>query len=522
MTTARVIEHVDTTIRDGNQSLWSATGLTTPDVLGIAPTLDRVGYHALDFTSSTHMAVSVRFHKEDPWERLRLVSAAMPNTPLGMIGTGMRFISWVPAAEDLMALSFRVAARNGLRRFQIADPSNDPARIGKVAAMARREGIEQVVVGLTYSISPVHTHDYYAQRTAALADCGDIDRFYLKDPGGLLTPDAVRELAPHFLAAAGERTVELHSHCTIGLAPLVYVEGVRAGFQVVHTAIAPLSRGTSQPDVLNTVTNLEAAGFAHVLDLEAQALVSVHFQVVAVEKALPPGTPQEFDGAYYRHQLPGGMVTTTQRMLAQIRRPELYEQVLEEVTRVRAEMGYPIIVTPVSQFIASQAARNVMDGERWKSVSDETIRYFWGHYGESPAPVDPEVAERVLSLPQAAKLRDLEPISLDGARARFGKRISDEELLLRLTMPAEQVDAMVAAKAPSVAAPSPSGGAAGGLLPTQAAKVPQPAAQRAAEPAAEPAGSTPVVTLLRELAARPDIREFTLTGDDESVVWRRG
>jgi oxaloacetate decarboxylase alpha subunit len=179
MNSGRVIEFVDTTIRDGNQSLWGATGLTTPDVLEIAPTLDRVGYHCLDFTSSTHMSVSVRFHQEDPWERLRLVSAAMPDTPLGMIGTGMRFISWVPAAEDLMALSFRCAVRNGLRRFQIADPSNDPERIRRIAAMARREGIEEVVVGLTYSISPAHTHAYYAQCAAELAGCADIDRFYL-------------------------------------------------------------------------------------------------------------------------------------------------------------------------------------------------------------------------------------------------------------------------------------------------------------------------------------------------------
>ena len=441
-----MIEFVDTTIRDGNQSLWSATGLTTPDVLAIAPVLDRVGYHALDFTSSTHMAVSVRFHQEDPWERLRRVSAAMPDTPLGMIGTGMRFISWVPAAEDLMALSLRVAVRNGLRRFQIADPSNDPERIRRIAAMCRREGIAQVVVGLTYSISPVHTHDYYAQRAAALADCADIDRFYLKDPGGLLTPDAVRELAPHFLSAAGARGAELHSHCTIGLAPLVYVEGVRAGFQVVHTACGPLSRGTSQPEVGNTVTNLHAAGFGHGLDLEAQARVTEHFARLAEEKGLPTGTPQEFDGAYYRHQLPGGMVTTTQRMLAEIGHPELYAEVLEEVSRVRAEMGYPIIVTPVSQFIASQAARNVIDPERWKVVSNETIRYFLGHYGEPPAPVDADVADRVLSMPRAAKLRDLEPVSLEGAHARFGAGISDEELLLRLTMPAEQVDAMVAAR----------------------------------------------------------------------------
>jgi oxaloacetate decarboxylase alpha subunit len=484
------IEYVDTTTRDGNQSLWSATGLTTPDVLAIAPTLDRVGYHSLDFTSSTHMAVSVRFHHEDPWERIRLVSEAMPETPLGMITTGMRFISWTPADPDVIALSLRLVARNGIRRLQIADPSNDPDRLKRIAAMARREGIEEVVIGLTYSISPVHTHAYYAQRAAALADCADMNRLYLKDPGGLLTPDAVRELAPHFVAAAGGRTVELHSHCTIGLAPLVYVEGVRAGFQVVHTACGPLARGTSQPDVVNTTSNLDAAGYSHDLDLDAQAIVSEHFHQLARAKGLPAGAPREFDGAYYRHQLPGGMVTTTRRMLEELRRPELFDQVLEEVTRVRAEMGYPILVTPVSQFVASQAARNVIDPERWANVSDETVRYFLGHYGEPVAPVDPEIAERVLSRPGVAKLRELEPLSLEGARERFGKRITDEELLLRLTMPSEQVDAMISARGSSPA------------------------------PAARP-GRAPLVTLLQELARRPAISALELHKDGESVVWRR-
>ena len=180
----RLVEFVDTTTRDGNQSLWSATGLTTPDVLAIAPTMDRVGYHALDFTSSTHMAVSVRFHREDPWERIRAVSAAMPNTPLSIITTGMRFISWVPADQDVIAFAFRLVARNGIRRMQIADPSNDPARLKRLATMAHKEGIEEVVIGLTYSISPVHTHAYYAEHAAALAECADMDRLYLKDPGG--------------------------------------------------------------------------------------------------------------------------------------------------------------------------------------------------------------------------------------------------------------------------------------------------------------------------------------------------
>ncbi len=442
-----VIEFVDTTTRDGNQSLWSATGLTTPDVVAIAPTLDRVGYHALDFTSSTHMAVSVRFHHEDPWERIRLVSQAMPATPLGMITTGMRFISWVPCDEEVMRLSFRLVARNGIRRLQFADPSNEPARLKRLAAMAHQEGIEEVVIGLTYSISEVHTHSYYAQRAAELSDCADMDRLYLKDPGGLLTVDAVRELAPHFLSSAGQRQTELHSHCTIGLAPYVYVEGVKAGFQVVHTASGPLSRGTSQPEALNTARNLEATGYSHHLDVEAQAVVSEHFAEIARAKELPVGAPREFDALYYTHQLPGGMVTTTRRMLEEIGRPQLFDAVLDEVTEVRAEMGYPIIVTPVSQLIASQAARNVIDKERWTHISNETVRYFLGHYGEPPAPVDPAIAERVLDRPQARKLRDLKPITLDGAREKFGTRISDEELLLRLTMPVEQVDAMTAAPA---------------------------------------------------------------------------
>ena len=482
---------VDTSLRDGNQSLWGAVGLTTPDVLAIAPVMDRVGFHALDFTASTHLGVSVRFNREDPFERIRLVSAAMPNTPLSMITTGMRFISWVPANEDVMALSVRLVVRNGIRRMQIADPSNDVARLRRLAAMARREGVEEVVIGLTYSISPVHTHDYYAQRAAALAGCPEMDRLYLKDPGGLLTPDAVRELAPHFVAAAPPGAAELHGHCTTGLAPFVYVEGVRAGFATVHTACGPLSRGTSQPELANTVGNLEAAGFSLELDLDAAAVVAEHFAALAAAKGLPAGTPQEFDAAYYRHQLPGGMVTTTQRMLSEIRRPELFDAVLEEVVRVRAEMGHPIIVTPVSQFIASQATRNVIDGERWRNVSDETVRYFLGHYGEPPAPVDPQIAELVLANPAAERLRDLEPLTLEGARGRFGARISEEELLLRLTMPEEQVDAMVAARGE-----------------------PAPA------PAARP-GRAPLVTLLEELAKRPAITQLALVKDTDTVLWRR-
>jgi oxaloacetate decarboxylase (Na+ extruding) subunit alpha len=489
---SETVEIVDTTTRDGNQSLWSATGLTTPDVLAIAPTMDRVGFRALDFTSSTHMGISVRFHREDPWELIRLVSAAMPNTPLGLITTGMRFIQWVPAGEDVMRLAFRCWVRNGMRRIQIVDPSNQPDALIRMARVAREEDFDEVVVGLTYSISPVHTHDYYLERAAAVARSQDIDRLYLKDPGGLLMPDAVRTLIPGFIERFAPRPVELHSHCTIGLGPLAYVEGLRSGVRTLHTAVAPLGSGTSNPPAEATLRNIEAEGVSHALDTEALAVVSDHFRELARERGLPIGAPAEFDAAYFRHQMPGGMVTTTRRQLQELGRPELFDAALEEVTRVRAEMGYPIMVTPVSQFVATQAVMNVISGERWSKVSDEMVRYFLGHFYEPPAPVDPDVADRVLSLSRAAELRHLEPLTLEGARKRLGRRLSDEELLLRLTMPAEQVDAMIAERGES------------------------------RPPLARP-GRAPLVRLLHELARRKSITYLRLEDGraGDVLVWRR-
>jgi oxaloacetate decarboxylase alpha subunit len=487
------IEIVDTTTRDGNQSLWGATGLTTPDVLAIAPTMDRVGFHALDFTSSTHMAVSVRYHREDPWQRIRQVAAAMPDTPLTFLTTGTRFISWKPADADVIRLSFRLAMRNGIRRVMIADPMNDTERLTWLARMAREEGAEEVVVGLTYSVSEVHTDAYYGSRAQALAASPDIHRLYLKDPGGLLTPDRVRTLAPLFTTAFAGRPVELHSHCTTALAPLVYVEGAQLGLTTLHTAVAPLANGTSQPAAETTLRNVGAAGFSHTLDLEALGAMSEYFRELARERRLPLGAPAEYDAAYYRHQLPGGMVTTMRRQLTEMRRPELFEQVLDEVAHVRADLGFPIMVTPFSQFVGTQAVMNALAGERYANVPDEVLRYLLGQFGEPPAPVNAEVADRLLSLPRAAELRDVEPVHLEGARERFGRGISDEELLLRLTMPAEQVDAMVAAEA---------GGSGSAAAP------PRP-------------GRDPLVRLLHEVAKRRSITYLRLAKGDDVVVWRR-
>jgi oxaloacetate decarboxylase (Na+ extruding) subunit alpha len=483
---------VDTTVRDGNQSLWSATGLSTQDILAVAPTIDRVGYHALDFTSSTHLAISVRYHLEDPWERLRLTAAAMPRTRLTFLTTGTRFISWTPAADDVLALAFATAVRNGVRRFQIMHPSNDVPTLHSLARMARRAGAEEVVLALTYSVSPVHDDAYFSERIAALTAGEVADRFYLKDPGGLLVPERARAVVGMLSKAAGERPVEVHSHCTTGLAPLVYLEALRAGAQTLHTAVRPLACGTSQPSAEMTLHNLVESGFGHDIDEQALAQTSAYFDRLAREKGLPTAVMPEYDAAYYRHQLPGGMATTMRRQLEEMRRGDLFDAALDEVARVRAELGYPIMVTPLSQFVATQAVMNLLAPERYANVPDEVVRMVLGQFGEPAAPPDPAVLERILARPRAQQLRDVEPLSLEGARERHGAGICDEELLLRLTMPAEQVDAMLAAGRSGVHE------------------------RRSAGPR-----HAPVVRLLRELDRRPSVTELELRAGEEHVRWRR-
>jgi oxaloacetate decarboxylase alpha subunit len=196
------IELIDTSVRDGNQSLWGATGLNTAMMLEIAPVMDQVGFAAIDFSTSTHMAVAVRFKRENPWDRLRLMRKAMPRTPLQFLTTGMRFISWELAHPEFMRLTFRLLIRNGIRRFAVMDSMNDMGALLAVAGAIRAEGGEDIIAALTYSVSPVHTEAHYLSCASALAQSPLIDRFYLKDPGGLLTAERAASLIPRLRACA--------------------------------------------------------------------------------------------------------------------------------------------------------------------------------------------------------------------------------------------------------------------------------------------------------------------------------
>ena len=250
------IRLVDTSLRDGNQSLWGATGLTTGMVEAVGPLLDQVGYEAIDFTSSTNLLVGLKEYQENPWERISRMRDATANTPLSAITTGMRFMSWERASEPVMRMALRLMAKHGLRRLQILEPMNDVDALLRVAQWAKEEGVEIVVAAVTFTESPVHTDARYSHNVAAYAASEFVDAVYVKDPGGLLTAERTRQLIPGVRAAAGTKTLELHSHTTTGAASHVYLVAAELGVDVLHTGLGPLSNGTAQPSLENLLDEL--------------------------------------------------------------------------------------------------------------------------------------------------------------------------------------------------------------------------------------------------------------------------
>jgi len=440
------IQLLDVSIRDGNQSLWGAMGFTTPQILSVAPIMDRVGFHALDFTSSTHMGIAVRTHKEDPWERIRMTHAAMPNTPLQFIGTGLRFISWEGQHPDFMQIVYDRLVANGISRFVVLDPMHDPEALLESARMIRKAGATEIIAALTYTISEVHDDAFYAKLAAQVSKSPHVDRAYIKDPSGLLTPERARTLIPAVRAQLGDKPLELHSHCTIGLSGLSYMAAAELGVEVLHVACGPLANGSSLPNAQRVAANLHELGHTVNIDERALAMVADYFTRLAEAENLPAGTPQEYDASFLRHQVAGGVMTTTRRQLAELGLEDRFPDVMREVVQVRAELGYPIMVTPFPQIVCTQALSNIIGAERYGYVSDQVIRYVLEKFGRPTAPVDANVKDRILSRPRAKELAaEPPPLPPEELRKHFKPEISDDEFLLRAAMPAEEVDTMLAA-----------------------------------------------------------------------------
>lgn len=469
---------VDVSIRDGNQSLWGATGLDTPQILEIAGALDRVGFDAIDFTSSSHMAVAVRYFRNNPWERIRRVRAAMPRTPLQFITTGLRFIAWQQADPDFMRLVYRRLQANGIRRFVMLDPMHDADAVIAAARIIREEGDAEVMGALTFTLSDVHDDGFYAGFAAKLAASPDIDLFYLKDPGGLMSPERVRALAPAVRAVIGDKRLEIHAHCTIGHGPLTSLAAASLGISAVHVGIGPLGDGSSLPEASRMLANLREAGHDVPVDDRALQRVSDYWTRLAAANGLPPGAPQAFDASFLRHQIAGGVMTTTLRQLDELGLADRFPAVIAETEQVRAELGFPIMVTPFPQMVMSQALFNVIGSARYGQVSDQVIRYILGKFGRPTRQVDAAVEAVILDRPRAREIAD-EPDfpTLADLRRRFGAAMDEEEFLLRAVMPGDQVDALL------------------GAGPVRASYTPEVA---------------PLLSLLKQLAHRPAARDIMI------------
>ncbi|HXG51380.1 MAG TPA: hypothetical protein VNN77_08260 [candidate division Zixibacteria bacterium] len=441
------IRFVDTTIRDGHQSLW-AENMTTGMMLPVAERLDRAGFDAIELISSSHLKKCVRELKEDPWMRVRLMRERITRTPLRL--NAGRFSAFDLTPKSMYRLFMERMAANGIREARISEEWNDLEGWRWKTQVARDVGINPVI-NLIYSVSPKHTDDYFAERTRQAASLG-VNRLCLKDPGGLLTPERVKTLVPVIFANAGGTPVELHTHCTTGLGPLCCLEAVRLGIRVVNTAIPPLADGSSNPSLFNVARNLRALGYRTLIDEEVLRPVSEHFTIIAKREGFPIGAPVEYDYTQYLHQVPGGMISNLRFQLRKVGMEHKIDQALEETMRVRAELGYPIMVTPLSQFVGSQAAINVIVGERYKEVTDQIIQYALGYWGREGAELmDPEVKAKILDRPRArewAEWRPPEPTVGEIRKKMNAEGVSDEELLLRWNLSVEEIEAARAAGAP--------------------------------------------------------------------------
>ena len=433
------IRFVDTTIRDGHLSLW-ASGMTTGMMLPAVEALDGAGFDAIEILSDGQMGKAVRDLKDDPFERIRMVAERARNTPLRLIAGRIATFEYEP--PEAFALFLQLAARNGIAEVRIFDPWNEHAGWKRRVDAAHAAGL-RVILNLVYSISPVHTDAYYAERCRQAASLG-VYRLCFKDPGGLLTPERTKALVPVMLENAGSTPVEFHTHCTTGLGPLCCLEAIGGGIAIVNTALPPLSDGSSNPSTFDVAANARALGHEPDLDLESLRAVSAHFATVATREGFPIGRPVAFDAGQHRHQIPGGMISNLAFQLREVGMEDRLEQTLDETVRVRAELGYPVMVTPLSQFVGSQAAINVIVGERYREVTDQAIEYALGYYGETAIDaMDPDIRRRILDRKRTGEVRRGD-----------GPGVPDEETILRWLFGAEAVEEQRRAGPPQ---PYPSG-----------------------------------------------------------------
>jgi oxaloacetate decarboxylase alpha subunit len=443
------ISFVDTTLRDGQQSLW-ALNMKTDAMLGAAERMDQAGFESLEFFSPNMIKKYVGEHKENPWRWIREGSKKFRKTKLrlhGGIHGGGAFAKLPGAIQKLLVE--RIVSY-GITLTRTSNCWNDFRAFKEELHELCQLGME-AVVNLIYSVSPHHTGDYYARKAKEAAEIGPY-RVCFKDVGGLLTPERARAFLPVIIKNAGDTPVEFHAHCNNSLAPLCYIEAAKLGIKTIHTSIPPLANGSSQPSIFNMAKNLRACGFEPRIDEAPLRSVTEHFTAAAHRDGLAIGRPNAYDHSEYLHQVPGGMISNLRHQLRLVGMEDKLSATLEETARVRAEFGYPIMVTPLSQFVGTQAAINVITGERYKEVTDQVIQYALGVWGaEATRIMDANVKDKILGRSRAKEWQNWQPPqpSLNEIRNRLGgPSLSDEELILRVYAGGDAVNALTSAGAP--------------------------------------------------------------------------
>ncbi|MEP7208491.1 MAG: pyruvate carboxylase subunit B [Casimicrobiaceae bacterium] len=440
----REIRVIDTTLRDAHQCLW-ATRMRTSHMLPVLDKFDRAGFESVDLMGTIQFDVCVRYLKEDPWERVRRVHQGAPNTRFRSLIRSKNIVAFDFLPDDIIDLWVDRLYANGFRVIGSFDGLNDVDNI--VGGLRRAKAHGAYTFGaLAYSESPVHNDELFVRTAKELIDRADVDAIMLKDAGGLLTVDRIRTLVPALRQVIGNRPLELHSHCLTGLAPLVYLEGARLGCDQLHLSIKPLANGAAQPAVQTVARNLREQGYRVNIDDALIDEIGAHFAQIAEREGKPIGVPIEYDAFHYEHQLPGGMLSNFRAQLAVAGLSDKFDELLRECARVRRELAYPIMITPFSQFVGTQAVLNVVHGERYRIVPNEVKKYALGYYGKLLGPVDPEALDRIVA--NGAKSISLKPEPLAPAVPALRKQYphaSDDERLLRYMLAGTQVDEMLAA-----------------------------------------------------------------------------
>lgn len=438
------VEFLDETMRDGQQSLWGMrmqAGMALP----VSPLIDRTGFRVIDLAGSSLMEVMIKYCQENPWEGLDLLVNSMPRTRLR---GGMRSnasVTFGVTPDALMDIWMRRLNEHGLRSFWIYDVLFNIDKMHRLAKVAKEYGSE-VAGSIMFALSPVHTDDFFAQKAGELAASPDIDTILLYDTAGVLEKERMSTLIPAIRARIGNKPLEFHANNLLGQSGKAYLDAVDLGVSILHTASRPMANGPSVPSTESVVRNLELLGHTHSLNKDLFKPVADHFEAVGKAAGFPVNQFAEYDVLSIRHQIPGGMTGTLKAQLVQHGMSDRIEEVLEETAVVRRELGYPGMATPFSQLVGTLAVLNVVTGKRYSVIPDEVIQYAAGHYGQTVAPIEPGIMDRIMSSPRAKEVlaNPPEQPTAEELRARFGTQ-DDDELILRALVPEPALEKMRAA-----------------------------------------------------------------------------